>query len=91
MHLCDQVFAMGSKMLRTIYENEDSLSSESLEDSLSSEPLEHSSSSESTESSLLSSSPVKPTIAITESNKGKPMLIVDGYGFQLKTFNRKKQ
>ncbi|CAF4424172.1 unnamed protein product [Rotaria socialis] len=51
---------------------------------------ECSSSSQSPENSLLQPSPTKPTITKTHSNKGKLMLIVNGYNFQFKNFNRKK-
>ncbi|CAF4963807.1 unnamed protein product, partial [Rotaria socialis] len=47
-------------------------------------------SSESPENSFLPPSPTKPTITITYLNKGKFMLIVNGYNFQFKNFNRKK-
>ncbi|CAF1322545.1 unnamed protein product [Rotaria magnacalcarata] len=72
---------MESKVLKTIYEDEYSSSSKSPEHSLSSESAEH---------SFVLPSSVKPIITKTESNKGKIMLIVDGYGFQFKSFNRKK-
>ena len=51
---------------------------------------ECSSSSQSSENSFLQPSPAKPTISKTHSNKGKLMLIVNGYNFQFKNFNRKK-
>ncbi|CAF4590406.1 unnamed protein product [Rotaria socialis] len=51
---------------------------------------ECSSSSESPENSFLQPSPTKPTITKTYLNKGKFMLIVNGYNFQFKNFNRKK-
>ncbi|CAF1500474.1 unnamed protein product [Rotaria magnacalcarata] len=46
--------------------------------------------SQSPENSFLQPSPTKLTITKTYSNKGKFMLIVNGYNFQFKNFNRKK-
>ncbi|CAF4513618.1 unnamed protein product, partial [Rotaria sp. Silwood2] len=46
--------------------------------------------SQSPEQSFLLPSLVKPTITKPPSNKGKLMLIVNGYSFQLKNFNRNK-
>ena len=51
---------------------------------------ECSSSSQSPENSFLPPSPTKPIITKTYSNKGKFMLIVNAYNFQLKDFNQKK-
>ena len=47
-------------------------------------------SSQPSENLFLQSSPVKPTISKTHWNKGNIVLIVNGYDFQRKNFNRKK-
>ncbi|CAF4252766.1 unnamed protein product [Rotaria sordida] len=46
--------------------------------------------SQSPENSFLQPSPTKLTITKTYSNKGKSMLIVNGYNLQFKNFNRKR-
>ena len=47
-------------------------------------------SSQPSENLFLQSSPVKPTISKTHSNKGNIVLIVNSYDFQVRNFNRKK-
>ena len=52
--------------------------------------IECSLSSQPSENLFLQSSSVKPTVSNAHWNKGHIMLIVNGYDFQLRNFNRKK-